>query len=111
MASIRKRPDRPLPFEVQWREPDTKKQRWKAVPTRREAEDFKEKVSQALRGGLYVSPRPVPFMTYARDWLERKAPTLSPNAHGVHRWAVETHLSLPVVNSSEVPIENSSLNG
>lgn len=92
MASIVKRPDRPRPWLVGWRDPDTKKQCWKSFTLKREAEDFSEKVSQGIRGGMYVSPKPVPFKPYALDWLERKRALVTPNAHGVHRWAVEGHL-------------------
>ncbi len=92
MASITKRDGRPLPWCVRWREPETKKGCWKCFATKREAEDFREKVGQSLRSNTYVSPRPVPFDEYAKDWLARKRPTVSPNGHGVHRWAVEGHL-------------------
>jgi hypothetical protein len=64
MASIVKRPNRPLPWSVIWREPETKQQRWKCFATKREAEDFREKVSQAVRNNVYVSPRPKPFKEY-----------------------------------------------
>ncbi len=92
MATIVKRPDRRLPWSVIWREPETNKQRWKSFATKREAEDFELNLRRALRDGVYVSPKPMAFKEYATDWLERKRPTVSPNAHGVHRWAVENHL-------------------
>ncbi len=103
MASIVKRPDRRLAWSVAWREPETKKQRWKSFATKREAEDFGLNLRQAIRGGSYVSPRPKAFKEYATDWLERKRPTVSPNAHGVHRWAVEGHL-IPAFGV--MPIQN-----
>ncbi len=92
MASIQKRDGRPLPWCVRWREPETKRGCWKCFATKREAEDFREKVGQSIRNNTYISPQPQPFDAYAKDWLERKRPTVSPNAHNVHRWAVEGHL-------------------
>jgi integrase len=92
MASILKRAGRPQPWSVIWREPETKRQIWKCFATKREAEDFREKVSQAVRTNVYVNPKPKPFKEYATDWLVRKQATVTPNAHGVHRWAVEKHL-------------------
>ncbi len=37
---IRKRPDRPRPFSVGWRDPETKKLRWKSFKTEDEAKTF-----------------------------------------------------------------------
>ena len=88
MASISKRPDRPKPWFVQWREPGTKKQKWQAFKTRREAEDFRDTVSTDLRRGTYQSLKPVPFKTWAEDWLERRRPTVSPNTAVQYEWAV-----------------------
>lgn len=42
MASIIKRPDRPLPYFVYWREPVTKAQRSKAFKRMKDAEDFRD---------------------------------------------------------------------
>jgi integrase len=103
MASILKRAGRPQPWSVIWREPETKRQIWKCFATKREAEDFREKVSQAVRNNIYVSPKPKPFKEYAIDWLARKQATVTPNAHGVHRWAVEKHL---IPEFGVAPIQN-----
>lgn len=95
MASIQHRADRPLPWQVQWTDPATKKQCWKSFPRKTGqggAEEFRDRLNEAIRGGTYVSPKPIPFSDYALDWLARKAPTVTPNAHGVHRWAVQGHL-------------------
>jgi hypothetical protein len=67
MASIIKRPDRPLPYFVYRREPVTKAQRSKAFATKREADDFRDTVSTDLRHGTYTDQRPVPFQTFAED--------------------------------------------
>jgi len=89
MASItRKREGRPKPWLVQWREPDTKKQKWQAFKTKREAEDFHDTVRTDLRRGTYQSLKPIPFKTWAEDWLERRRPTVSPNTAVQYEWAV-----------------------
>jgi len=88
MASIIKRPNRPKPWLVQWREPGTKKQKWQAFTTKREAEDFSDTVSTDLRRGTYQPVKPVPFKEWAKDWLERRRPTVSPNTAVQYEWAV-----------------------
>ncbi len=103
MAYIAKREDRPLPWYVYWRDPATRKQLAKAFPTKKEADSFRDRVSTDLRQGTYVDVRPIPFSEWANGWLERKRPTVSPNAHGVHRWAVEGHL-VPAFGG--MPIQN-----
>ncbi len=102
MATIRKR-NRPLPWYVSWREPDTKQQRHKSFATKREAEAFRDTVSTELRQGTYVDRRPVPFKTFATDWLKRTQPTVSPNTHALHEWAVNGYL-IPAFNL--MPIQN-----
>jgi integrase len=77
---------------VTWRDPETRKQHWKSFAKKRDAEDFREKVSQEIRGGTYVRPQSIPFQKYAEDWLARKQPTVTPNAHQVHRWATVGYL-------------------
>jgi hypothetical protein len=60
IAGIRKWPGRRLPWSVDWREPETKKQRWKYFATKREAEAFRSTVDTELRQGTYVDRgRPV----------------------------------------------------
>lgn len=106
MASIQHRPGRPLPWLVQWTEPETKKQCWRSFARKKGeggAEEFRDRLNEAIRGGTYVSPRPRPFDEYARDWLARKKPTVSPNAHGVHRWAVDGYL-IPAFGA--LPLQN-----
>ena len=73
MASIIKRPDRPLPYFVYWREPETKRLRRKSFATKRDAETFRDTVSTEIRHGTYIDRRPVPFQTFATDWLTRTA--------------------------------------
>jgi len=58
MASVIKRPDRPLPYFVYWRDPVTKAQRSKALATKRTAEEFRDAVSTDLRHGTYADRRP-----------------------------------------------------
>ncbi len=88
MASISKRPDRPKPWFVQWREPGTKKQKWQAFKTKREAEDFRDTVGTDLRRGTYQPLKPVPFKEWAESWLERRRPAVSPNTAALYEWAV-----------------------
>ncbi len=89
MASIiPKRAGRPKPWLVQWREPGTKKQKWQAFKTKGEAEDFRDTVSTDLRRGTYQSLKPIPFKTWAEDWLERRRPIVSPNTAVQYEWAV-----------------------
>jgi len=92
MATIIERPDRPLPWFVVWREPETKKQRARAFRLKREAQEWRDKVSTDLRRGTYVDPRPVPFKEWAEGWLARTKPTVSPNAAIVHEWAVTRYV-------------------
>ncbi len=92
MASVRKRPDRPLPWLVGWREPDTKIQRWKSFATKRAAEDFRDTVSTEIRHGAYVDPKPVPFKTFAEDWLARTKPAIAPTTNALYEWAVHKYL-------------------
>ena len=71
---------------MDWREPETTKQHWKYFATKREAEAFRDRVSTELRQGTYVDRRPIPFKTFATDWLTRTRPTVSPNTHALHEW-------------------------
>lgn len=96
MATIRKR-NRPLPWYVSWREPETGLQRHKSFATKREAEDFRDTVSTELRQGTYIDRRPIPFKTFATDWLARTQPTVGPNTHALHEWAVNGYL-IPAFN-------------
>lgn len=88
MASISKREDRRKPWLVQWREPGTKAQRWKAFTTKREADAFKDQVSTDIRHGTYAPIRAVAFADYAKDWLARRRPTIGPNTNITYEWAV-----------------------
>jgi len=92
MAFIQKRADRTLPWSVIWRDPATKKQKERAFATKKAADAFKDTVSTEIRQGTYVDPSPVPFETFAKGWLGRTQPTVSPNTHGVHEWAVYGYL-------------------
>jgi integrase len=92
MPSILKHPDRPLPYFVTWREPVTKAQLAKAFAAKREAEAFRDTVSADLRHGTYTDRRPLPFQTFAEDWLTRTRPTVSPNTAVVYEWAVTKYL-------------------
>ncbi len=104
MASIRKRENRPgRPWEVTWREPETKRLRRKSFATKRDAESFRDTVSTEIRQGTYIDRRPVPFKTFATDWLARTQPTVSPNTHALHAWAVNLYL-IPAFNL--MPIQN-----
>jgi len=110
MASIiPKREGRPKPWLVQWREPGTKKQKWQAFKTKREAEDFRDTVSTDLRRGTYQSLKPIPFKTWAEDWLERRRPTVSPNTAVQYEWAVgrlnEAFGMMPIQNLRAEQIE------
>ncbi len=101
IASIRKFPGRRKPFGVAWREPESKKQRWKYFATKREAKAFRDTVSTELRQGTYVDPRPKPFKPYATDWLARTQPTVSPSTHALHEWAVNGYL-IPAFNRTPI---------
>ena len=90
-------PNRRLPWSVNWREPETKKQRWKYFATKREAEALRDTVSTELRQGTYIDRRPIPFKTFATDWLARTQPTVSANTHALHQWAVDRYL-VPAFN-------------
>ena len=104
MASLKKRAERPnRPWEVTWREPETKKLRRKYFATKRAAEDFRDTVSTEIRHGTYIERRPMPFKTFATDWLARTEPTVSPNTHTLHEWAVNLYL-IPAFNL--MPIQN-----
>lgn len=92
MANIMKRPDRPRPWYVSWREPETKAQRWKAFATKREAGAFRDTVSTEIRQGTYTDRRPVPFDTFARDWLARSRPAVSANTGALYEWVVNKYL-------------------
>ena len=97
-AIIRKRTDRPgRPWVVDYRDPETKAQRHKAFRTKRDAEAFRDTVSTEIRHGTYVDRRPMPFKTFAADWLARTQPTVSPNTHALHEWAVNGYL-IPAFN-------------
>ncbi len=50
-----------------------------------------------MRQGTYVDRRPIPFKTFATDWLARTQPTVSPNTHALHEWAVNGYL-IPAFN-------------
>jgi integrase len=91
MASIVKRPDRPLPYFVYWREHGTKAQRARAFRTKHEAEDFRDTVSTDLRHGTYTDPRPIAFKVFAEDWLARTRPTVAANTAAQNEWAVNLY--------------------
>jgi len=104
MASIKKCENHPgRPWEVTWREPDTKRLRRKSFATKRDAVAFRDTVSTEIRHGTYVDRRPIPFKTFATDWLARTAPTVSPSTHALHEWAVNGYL-IPAFNLT--PIQN-----
>ena len=88
MASLIKRVNRPKPWLVQWREPDTKKQKWTAFATKREAEDFRDTVSQDIRHGTYQPVKPIPFAEWAESWLARRSPTVRSKTRELYEWAV-----------------------
>ncbi|HEV8661543.1 MAG TPA: tyrosine-type recombinase/integrase [Candidatus Methylomirabilis sp.] len=89
---IRKRPDRPSPFSVGWRDPESKRLRWRSFKTEEEAKAFRDTVRVDIRQGTYVDPRPIPFRDFALDWLARRRPTVSPNTAALHEWAVQKYL-------------------
>jgi integrase len=102
MASIKKRGDHPArPWEVTWREPETKRLRRKSFRTRRDSETFRDTVSTEIRQGTYIDRRPVPFKIFAADWLARTAPTVTPSTHGLHEWAVNGYL-IPAFNVTPI---------
>lgn len=47
--------------------------------------------------GTYIDRRPIPFKTFGTDWLARTMPTVSPNTHALHEWAVNGYL-IPAFN-------------
>lgn len=85
-TSIFKRPGRPKPFIVYWREPDTKKQKAKAFATLDEAKAWRDQVSQDVRHGIYQSLEPIPFKEWAEGWLKRQK--FNPNTGAFYEWAV-----------------------
>ncbi len=89
---IRKCPDRPSPFCVGWRDPETKKLRWKSFKTEKEAKAFRDSVRVDIRQGTYVDPKPIPFQTFADDWLARRRPTVSPNTAAIYEWTITKYL-------------------
>lgn len=95
---IRKRPDRPKPFSVGWRDPETKKLCWKSFTTEEEAKTFRDTVRVEIRQGTYVPPTPIAFKVFAEDWRMRTRPTVSPNTGALHEWAVKKYL-IPVFGS------------
>jgi len=103
MASIVKRPGRPLPYFVFWREPGSKAQRAKAFARKKEAEDFRDTVSTDLRHGTYTDPKPIAFKAFAEDWLVRTKPAISANTGALYEWAVNNYL-IPAFNLT--PIQN-----
>lgn len=88
MASIVKRPNRPKPWLVQWREPESKQQKWAAFETKREAQDFRDTVSQDIRHGAYQPVKPIPFAAWAESWLARRSPTVRSKTRELYEWAV-----------------------
>ena len=97
MAHVEKREGRKLPFLVGWRDPATKKMRWKSFKLRRDAEEYCDTVSTELRQGTYVDRRPLPVKTYATDWLTRTQPTVTDATHALHEWAVNNYI-IPAFN-------------
>ncbi len=89
---IRKRFDRPKPFSVGWRDPETKNLRWKSFRTEEEAKAHRDKVRVDIREGTYIAPKRIAFRAFAEDWLARTQPTVSPNTHALHEWAVRKYL-------------------
>ena len=49
-------------------------------------------MSTEIRHGTYVDRRPIPFKTFAEDWLTRSRPTVSANTDVLHQWAVAKYL-------------------
>jgi integrase len=93
MATVNKRPDHPKhPWEVTWRDPDTKRLQRKSFRTKKEADELRDTVSTEIRQDTYVTRRPISFKTFTLDWLARTEPTVSPNTHALHAWAVEGYL-------------------
>lgn len=88
----RKRPDRPKPFSVGCRDPETKKLCWKSFKTEEEAKAHPDKVRVDIRQGTYVAPTPIPFKAFAEDWRIRTRPTVSPNTGVLQEWAVKKYL-------------------
>jgi len=103
MASIRKRPGRPLPYFVYWREPGSKTLRARAFAKKKEAEGFRDTVSTDLRHGTYTDPRPIAFKVFAEDWLVRTKPAVSANTGALYKWAVNNYL-IPAFGLT--PIQN-----
>lgn len=92
MAHIEKREGRKLPVLVGWRDPTTKKMKWKSFKLKREAEDFRDTVSTEIRQGTYVDRSPIPVKTYATDCLVRMQPTVTDATHALHEWAVDNYI-------------------
>jgi hypothetical protein len=89
---IRKRPDRPKPWCVGWRDPDTKKLCWKSFKTEGEAKAFLDAVRTEIRQGTYIDRKPIPFKTFAEDWLARRKPTVRANTVAIYAWALTKYL-------------------
>lgn len=89
---IRKRPDRPRSFSVGWRDPESKRLRWRSFKTEEEAKTFRDSVRVDIRQGTYVDPTPVAFRDFAEDWRVRTRPTVSANTAALHEWAVTKYL-------------------
>ncbi len=45
-----------------------------------------------IRQGTYVDRKPIPFKTFAEDWLERRRPTVSPNTVAIYDWTLHKYL-------------------
>ncbi|MCI0410496.1 MAG: site-specific integrase [Acidobacteria bacterium] len=92
MASIVKRPNRPKPWFVFWREPGTKQQKARAFDTKKEAEAFHDQVRQDIRHGTYQPLKPIPFKEWAEGWLERHKAFVGPKTAAIYEWALQVHL-------------------
>jgi integrase len=70
VASIRKRPDRPKPWEVLYRDPDGR-QRSKSFPRKLDAQRFVTSIEADKLRGTYIDPDVgnVTFGTFAQGWL------------------------------------------
>jgi len=92
MAHIEKRDGRKKPFLVGWRDPATKKMRWKSFTHKGKADAYKDEVSTEFRKGTYVDRRPIAVKAYALNWLVRTQPTVSDAAQAYHKRAITKYI-------------------
>lgn len=91
MASIRKRPDRPKPWEALWREPDGR-QRSRSFARKVEAQQFLTTIEADKLRGAYVDPNAgrVTFRAFAESWLA--AQTSNPSTREAMESRFKNHL-------------------